>query len=592
MTEAREMSLTEIIGVVRSARDAGTPVRVILGRHENPKGSMTWSHVCVAELMRLGWIEQAVELHPRTPLVAACALIDLLPPLRTEPAAVSGSVIFTSSQDRLPRFESKGAWIVAGMNANDAALPEGHLYWVRQFDQPVPSQAHSIDGYDTESFFACLLEALDEFPPRAVLTTPARPQCVTNGKRTPPEQLAGMLYSHSQRAGARGEALFKDLVNSYPQSKPIPDPFDWAEKIERNIEVSSRLRGPGSGASLTPLMEGLADGQTPRVADGFLERAERIYRANERPSEVGYPILARTLWKRTKFHSGKAAEKMFEEADRLMARAKSGTKAGEVRQLNHWGEMLADWAERQSGETETAVLFEMALEKLEKAIAIPPQRMPRPDDLQSRALYVRLVERWARKPGSAMPARYFDAARQHCQSLIESRESWRGHFALGVIEVYQTRTVSAENVQRAIELAPEHKVALLSDWATALMESGLLSEAYARFTEASALDENAFIPQVNMSAIRLRQARRGEPTLDQAVHHAEIAESLKPGTGAYNLACAAGQRGDRAGVEKWLNVAAEKGYLQNRQTVAMDADFQSVASESWFTELLDRLYPL
>jgi hypothetical protein len=159
------------------------------------------------------------------------------------------------------------------------------------------------------------------------------------------------------------------------------------------------------------------------------------------------------------------------------------------------------------------------------------------------------------------------------------------------MEVYQTRTESAENVHRAIDLAPQHKVPLLSDWGLALMESGLLTEAYAKFSEASALDGTAFIPQVNMSAVRLRQARRGEPVLDEAVLHAEKAESLKPGVGAYNLACAAGQRGDRAGVEKWLIVSGEGGYLRSRQKAAKDADFQSIASEPWFTELLDRLYP-
>jgi hypothetical protein len=89
------------------------------------------------------------------------------------------------------------------------------------------------------------------------------------------------------------------------------------------------------------------------------------------------------------------------------------------------------------------------------------------------------------------------------------------------------------------------------------METGLLTEAYEQFTEAVALDENA-LPQVNMSAVRLRQARRGEPTLDQAVHHAEKAEALKPGTGAYNLACAAGQRATAG--------AAKNGSTSRRRT--------------------------
>ena len=590
------MSLAELIDLLRTAREAGTPAGVILGDHGSAESGMSWSHVCVAELMRLGWVEQAVDLHPKTPLITACTLVDVLPPLRTEPTAVSGPVIYTFSPERLPNFEGKGTWIVAGMNGSGAALPGITSYWVREFDQPVPGQAQAIDGFDARSFFACLLEALDEFPPRAVYAIPPKPHCAAGGKQTPAQQLGGLLYNYSQQGFQKADALFKELVDSYTQSRPTSDPFAWAERIERTADISSRLGGPGRGSSLAPLMAGLADSQTPRIADGFLERAERLYRtrADSEHEAYSFPQIASILCKRAKLHSGDAADKLYTEADRLMALAKSGTKAGEIHQLKSWGEMLAEWAARHSGDGEASRLFDTALEKLEKALAVVPEKFftRRSDDLQIRGLYVRFVEQRARKLGTAMPTRYFDAARQHCQRLIESPESWRGYFALGMMEVYQTRTESPENVGRAIELAPQHKVALLSDWGTALMESGQLTEAYAKFTEAAALDEKAFIPQVNMSAIGLRQARRGEPTLDQAVHHAEKAESLKSGTGAYNLACAAGQRGDRAGVEKWLNVSAENGYLQDRQTVRMDADFQSVASKPWFTELLDGLYPL
>jgi hypothetical protein len=345
-----------------------------------------------------------------------------LPPLHTDPVAGSGPGIYTFSQDRLPDFKPAGIWIVAGLSNVDAVLPVG-AYWVRQFDQAVPAGVNNVDGFDAESFFACLLEALDEFPPRAVLSTPSRPQCAASGERTPAKQLREMLYSYSQEASQRAATLFKELTTSFTQSRPISDARAFAERIEQTAELSARLGGAGRGSSLAPFMEGLAEGQTPRVADGFLERAERLYRTTmgtERAAHL-FPQIASVLCRRAKLHSSDVADRMYAEADQLMARAKSGTKAGEVTQLTSWAEMLADWADIKPQEDEATALFDAVLEKLETALSIPIEKFwaNGSDHSKVRLTFAHLVERRARKLGAQMPARYFDAAREHWQKIIE-----------------------------------------------------------------------------------------------------------------------------------------------------------------------------
>ncbi len=589
------MTLAGIVEQMRAARDAGAPMGVILGDQIPFEARLSWSHVCVAELMRLGWLGQAVDLHTKTPLVTACALTELLPPIYREPNSIGGTAIYTLTPNQLPQLESQGTWIVAGMNGSRPTLPPSS-YWVRHFDQPVPANSNAIEGFDTDSFFASLLQSLGEFPPQAVVNAPSKPYCAGGGSQTPANQLQGMLYRHSQQASQKGQSLFREITEAYTKSSPASDPFVWADRIEHACEMSSRLQGPGSGSSMSPFMVGLATSQSPRVADKLLQRAERLSRTNpdaEKQGSMWPSQLAGILCKRAKLLSGAAAEKMYAEANRLMALSGSGTKAGLPYQLKQWAETLAEWADRKAQEAQGIVLFETALEKLEQAMGIVPERMfaSKTKDVSIQTLYIRLVELRARKLGAATPARYFEAAREHCKAIFESPDTWRGYLALGLLDVYQTLSVSPENFERAIALAPQHKVPIISDWGTALMESGQLTAAYQKFTEAVALDEQAFIPRVNMSGIRLQQSRAGEPMLDEAVHHAEIAESLKPGIGAYNLACAAGQRGDRDAVEGWMNFSAEKGYLQNRDRIMADADFQSIVSERWFSDLLDELLP-
>lgn len=584
------MTISELIQVIREAHETGRPVGVILGTSGPHRA--TWAQICVAEMMRQGWITQAVDVHPKTTLVAACALVDFLPPILRQPTAAKGPAIYVLAEESLPSFNITGTWIGAGLT-DSHLLPKG-VIWVRHFNEPVPKGAIAIEGYDAESFFACLLEGLGEFPPKEFLPTATRPRYVTIDSRTPAEQLGMLLRNWEELLRQKSLELHRGIVSSWPQVKPVPDAEDWARRLEDAADLATRLDGAGAAGSFALLMEALADYRTPRVADGFLGRAEQIQRSGSGHSDANRPLyefmLPPLLVRRAKLRTERDADPLYAEADALLSRAKPGTGAGEVSRLKDQAKLLADWSAATSDPVKSRILFETSLEKLEQALLVPVDYWSRSScEITIRGTYLELLGRRASK--TSVPSTYFASARGHAQQLIASKESWRGYFGVGVIEILESKQQSERFLRQAIELAPVDQVALLTDWGVALMGAGMLAEAFVKFEEASGADKAAFIPLLNMSAVRLRQARGGEPTLKEAVEYAERAELVKPGAGAYQLACAAGQRADRVGVEWWMTVAAEAGFLQSPDSVRNDPDFQSIATESWFDDLLRGLYP-
>jgi hypothetical protein len=65
------------------------------------------------------------------------------------------------------------------------------------------------------------------------------------------------------------------------------------------------------------------------------------------------------------------------------------------------------------------------------------------------------------------------------------------------------------------------------------------------------------------------------------------AEGIKPGSGAYNLACIASLSGDFQECEKWLNKANEAKTLPKKEDLETDKDLDPVRHEPWFRKFLD-----
>ena len=75
--------------------------------------------------------------------------------------------------------------------------------------------------------------------------------------------------------------------------------------------------------------------------------------------------------------------------------------------------------------------------------------------------------------------------------------------------------------------------------------------------------------------------------LQKAESFASEAEELRPGSGAYNLACIAGRRGDVENVQKWLLLAVKREMSPKRSRVAVDVDFKLIRKDPRFKEVLE-----
>jgi tetratricopeptide (TPR) repeat protein len=104
----------------------------------------------------------------------------------------------------------------------------------------------------------------------------------------------------------------------------------------------------------------------------------------------------------------------------------------------------------------------------------------------------------------------------------------------------------------------------------------LLSEAAAQF--AANRD-----PQLHQAAGLIYWA---QGLLESAKQRLTAAESVEPGSAAYNLACVCAQLGDESGCRHWLERSREPGILVSREQMSAEQELAAVRDQPWFRELL------
>ena len=91
----------------------------------------------------------------------------------------------------------------------------------------------------------------------------------------------------------------------------------------------------------------------------------------------------------------------------------------------------------------------------------------------------------------------------------------------------------------------------------------------------------------NWGTVLVKLARRKEgderqTLLEKAKEKLLKAESIKQGSGAYNLACINCLMGDEGQCRKWLEVGQEEGTLATREEAMKDEDLENVSNKEWF----------
>jgi tetratricopeptide (TPR) repeat protein len=258
------------------------------------------------------------------------------------------------------------------------------------------------------------------------------------------------------------------------------------------------------------------------------------------------------------------------EADRFFAAATQ--KYAEVLRLkpddpvalNNWGAALLDRSKKKEGQ-QADRLIEEAFLKITGALRLKPD--------------------------------YVDALINFGNALFRQASLKTGEQADRLYEE------AGQKYAEALTLKPDHPQAL-NNWANALVsrakakqgaESGRLFESACRkYYEALRLKPDFHDALNNLSTALLNQAST-EPAAEaerlrlRAREKSLLAEKIRPGSGAYNLACVEALDGNAAEAIRWLQTAQSTGKLLSRAIIAADRDFDRVRNDSGFVSFVESL---
>ena len=372
------------------------------------QAQINWAHLCIALLMQAGYVDRVLTTNFDLLVARACAMLGVFP--ATYDFATSqllkkadipdqavfylhgqrtGFVLMNTEEDVTmhskllgPVFEDAGSgrvWIVVGYSGeNDpvfdhlAGIPrfDNGLFWIGYRDQEPASHvreqlltqdkdAFFTKGFDADSFFVSLTQALGIFPPDVV----ARP--FTYLQRT---------MTHITPFTDPGQT-FEDDVMRTPREW-ILSAIDQFETPE--LEIIIRGGRPQMEVEKRPALLTVASRYL--LMQGHYEQVLAFRKDfDESPStglgdvlSMAYVMQGNQLLDRAKAMTGNAADRLFTEA-REMYEAALAIKSDRHEALHNWGNLLLDLAKTKTGR-EADALFAEAEKKYEAAIAIKHDR--------------------------------------------------------------------------------------------------------------------------------------------------------------------------------------------------------------------------
>ena len=119
----------------------------------------------------------------------------------------------------------------------------------------------------------------------------------------------------------------------------------------------------------------------------------------------------------------------------------------------------------------------------------------------------------------------------------------------------------------------------------------LLTEACEKYERAVQIGPNRpeILGNFGSALLELSKTRSGhdaEMILGRAREKLMLAEGIRPGTGAYDLACTEALLGDPDSCRRWLTVACDAGTLPSREHLLDDPDLTSVRELAWFADFV------
>jgi hypothetical protein len=155
----------------------------------------------------------------------------------------------------------------------------------------------------------------------------------------------------------------------------------------------------------------------------------------------------------------------------------------------------------------------------------------------------------------------------------------------------------------AVKIKPDHSHALinwgstLSDWARTKRGADadeLLAQACSKNAEAVKMKPDSHNAFNNWGSAllfwaSLKQGADVKKILAQAREKLLVAESIREGAGAFNLACLESRLGNEGEAIRWLKVDHASGGQPNRKKITEDADFDSIRNSQAFHAFVETL---
>lgn len=371
------------------------------------RSRINWAHVCIALLMKSGFIDRVLTTNFDLLVVRACALLGFFPAIYDfatsqllKNADIPGQAVFYLHGQRTgfvlmntqadmeahskllgPVFDhasSGRSWLVVGYSGeNDPVFEhlsrqphfDNGLFWVGHGDREPPvhvrekllladKDAFLTRGHDADSFFIRLARTLDIFPPDIV----ARPFTYV---RHTLDQITPFVQP--------GQTLEADVLRT---------PSNWIKQAIEQFESPSwdlitQRRPIGAHVSDHEVIVNVAHylsmkGDYERVI-GF----ESEFKASRSP-ELGdlvsnaYVLLANRLLDKAKLRGRAEALELFEQAEQ-MYRSALDIKPGRHEALHNWANLLLDRAKVSSG-AEAERCFDAAYAKYQAAWESKPDQ--------------------------------------------------------------------------------------------------------------------------------------------------------------------------------------------------------------------------
>lgn len=549
------------------------------------KAKINWAHICIASLIKGGYVDRVLTTNFDTLIVQACALLGEYPAVydfaasqTLEPNNIPAKAIFhlhgqqtgfvqlISEEDLIQHSTLLGPlmqasrgriWIVVGYSGqNDPVFEniakfnplDNDLFWIG-FQDNIPAahikerllskrNANYVNGYDADSFFRVLTSKLGLFPPDLV----ARP------------------FSYLEKA-----------LEFLDPNEPL------LSEVRQKIKLAiGQFEKPDSVSILTGDLElqNLGDtAQQQHILDDIQKViAHELHSSGARSelsSRSAWPhlLLGNLLAKRARARCGEAADDLYLKAAEQYQTALSN-KPDYCEALNNWGAALYHQAKSKSG-AESKDLFCQAMDKFQQALECNAAYCESKNNLGA-SLYEQALR--SEREEAALHLREaiknFQSATLLEPGLYHSYNNLGNatmQLALANSDASSRALFTTANTQfeRALFLEPGN-LRVLNNWGKALLDR-----------HRSNLDDEA--------------TRDNLP--DEIVKISGLAERVKQGGGIYLSACVAALIDDDMGCRYALLKAHKRNMLPSKDYVLNDQNLESVRGTDWFDELIKQIFP-